>query len=210
VCAVFVDGAGTVALSERVREFLAGLERLVVDLPSGVAHQQRRAVPARAVADQLHGFGLGPGANRRSALRIQHLERADRSFGGRRGRPIRDGSYYRAMSLEGTLETAGGDAGDAVLFVFTVANAGDETVELEFMDACTAEFVLVADGEEVWRFTDGRAFAQVLSSDTLAPGESVTYEAEWTDPQPGVYTAIAELRATDETCEARTDVSVPP
>jgi len=73
------------------------------------------------------------------------------------------------MSLEGTLETAGGDAGDAVLFVFTVANAGDETVELEFMDACTAEFVLVADGEEVWRFTDGRAFAQVLSSDTLAP-----------------------------------------
>jgi hypothetical protein len=114
------------------------------------------------------------------------------------------------MSLEGTLETAGGDAGDAVLFVFTVANAGDETVELEFMDACTAEFVLVADGEEVWRFTDGRAFAQVLSSDTLAPGESVTYEAEWTDPQPGVYTAIAELRATDETCEARTDVSVPP
>jgi len=34
VRAVFVDGAGTVALSERVREFLAGLERLVVDLPA--------------------------------------------------------------------------------------------------------------------------------------------------------------------------------
>ncbi|QLK25573.1 BsuPI-related putative proteinase inhibitor [Natrinema zhouii] len=113
------------------------------------------------------------------------------------------------MSLEGTLETAGGDAGDAVLFVFTVTNAGDETVELEFTDACTAEFVLTADGAEVWRFSEGRVFAQVISSDTLAPGESTTYEAEWSDPQPGTYTAIAELRATDESCEARTDVSVP-
>ncbi|MFC6766695.1 BsuPI-related putative proteinase inhibitor [Natrinema soli] len=113
------------------------------------------------------------------------------------------------MSLEGTLETAGDDARDAVLFVFTVTNAGGETVELEFTDACTAEFVLAADGEEIWRFTDGRVFAQVLSLDSLAPGESATYEAEWSDPQPGAYTAIAELRATDETCEARTDVSVP-
>lgn len=113
------------------------------------------------------------------------------------------------MTLEGSLETAGDDERDAVLFVFTVTNAGSEPVELQFTDACKAEFVLEDAGNEIWRFTEGRAFAQVLSSETLAPDESATYEAEWSAPEPGEYTALAELRANDETCEARTDVSVP-
>jgi len=96
-----------------------------------------------------------------------------------------------------------------VLFVFTVANAGDETVELEFMDACTAEFVLVADGEKSGDSpTGGRS--RRCSARTPSPRRVGDLRGGGTDPQPGVYTAIAELRATDETCEARTDVSVPP
>ncbi|SEV98032.1 BsuPI-related putative proteinase inhibitor [Natrinema salifodinae] len=119
------------------------------------------------------------------------------------------------MSLEGSLETAGDDERDAVLFVLTVTNEGDEPIELQFSDACKAEFVLVdgddtgdGEGEEVWRFTEGRMFAQVLSSETLEPGDSSSYEAEWSDPEPGEYAAVAELRARNETCDARTDVSV--
>lgn len=112
------------------------------------------------------------------------------------------------MSLEGALETAADGGRDAVMFVFTVTNTSDEAVDLQFSDSCKAEFVVEDDADEVWRFTEGRMFAQVLSSETLGPGEAATYEAEWSDPDPGEYTAIAELRARDATCDARTDVSV--
>ncbi|WP_254763634.1 BsuPI-related putative proteinase inhibitor [Natrinema marinum] len=112
------------------------------------------------------------------------------------------------MTLEGSLETAGDDAGDAVLFAFTVTNAGGEPVELRFSDACKAEFVVIDDGEEIWRFSEGRMFAQVLESETLGPGASASYEAEWADPERGTYEAVAELRAQDEDCEARTTLSV--
>lgn len=114
------------------------------------------------------------------------------------------------MTLEGSLETTADGTRDAVMFVFTVTNASDEAVDLQFSDACKAEFVLEDGDEEVWRFTEGRMFAQVLSSETVAPGEAATYEAEWSDPEPGEYTATAELRAQESTCGARTDVSVPP
>jgi hypothetical protein len=114
------------------------------------------------------------------------------------------------MSLEGALETAADGARDAVMFVFTVTNTGDEAVELQFSDSCKAEFVVEDDGTEVWRFTEGRMFAQVLSSETLGPGEQATYEAEWSDPEPGEHTAVAELRAQNESCEARIDVSISP
>ncbi|ELY74409.1 BsuPI-related putative proteinase inhibitor [Natrinema pallidum] len=112
------------------------------------------------------------------------------------------------MTLEGALETTADGARDAVLFVFTVTNTGDEPVELAFTDGCKAEFVLVDDGNEVWRFSDGRMFAQVLSSAELDPGETTTYEAEWSDPDPGEYTAIATLQARKRDCEATTTVTV--
>lgn len=113
------------------------------------------------------------------------------------------------MTLEGTLETAADGTRDAVMFVFTVSNSGGEPVDLQFSDACKAEFVLKDDGDEVWRFSEGRMFAQVLSSETLEAGAETTYEAEWSDPEPGDYTAAAELRAQDERCTARAGVSVP-
>ncbi|WP_222919498.1 BsuPI-related putative proteinase inhibitor [Natrinema sp. SYSU A 869] len=112
------------------------------------------------------------------------------------------------MSLEGSLETPADGSRDAVMFVFAVTNTGDEPVELEFSDACKAEFVLAADDEEVWRFSEERMFAQVLSSETLDPGESTTYEAEWSDLEPGEYTATAALQARERTCKATTPVTV--
>ncbi|MFC4543802.1 BsuPI-related putative proteinase inhibitor [Halosolutus amylolyticus] len=114
------------------------------------------------------------------------------------------------MELEGDLDVqVPTDAGDGtVAFTFSVTNAGADPIELQFSDACKAEFVVRADGQEVWRFTDGRMFAQVLGSDRLAPDETATYDGEWSDPQPGSYTAVAELEAQNATCEARTEFTV--
>lgn len=116
------------------------------------------------------------------------------------------------MTLDGSLEaTVSTDATGAptVEFAFTVTNAGSKPTELRFSDAAKAEFVVRDEGREVWRFTDGRAFMQMLSSERLAPGESATYDGEWENPRPGEYTAVAELRAREATCEARTEFAVP-
>lgn len=112
------------------------------------------------------------------------------------------------MSLEGSLEIAGTGSRGAVTFAFTVTNTGSKPVDLQFSDACKAEFVVEDEGREVWRFTDGRMFTQMLSTERLAAGEETTYEAEWETPQTGEYTAVAELRAQDATCAARTDLTV--
>jgi hypothetical protein len=115
------------------------------------------------------------------------------------------------MTLEGRLEanvsTDGRDT-TAVEFAFTVRNTGSEPVDLQFSDACKAEFVVREDGREVWRFTDGRTFAQMLGTERLDPDEVATYEAEWMSPEPGGYAAVAELRAQETTCEARARFAV--
>ncbi|MFC7155337.1 BsuPI-related putative proteinase inhibitor [Halomarina halobia] len=89
---------------------------------------------------------------------------------------------------------------EGVTFAFTVENTGDEPVSLTFADAARADFVV----DERWRWSDGRLFAQVLGEETLAPGESRTYEGAWSDPEPGTHEARAELLAREQDCEART------
>ncbi|AEH38306.1 BsuPI-related putative proteinase inhibitor [Halopiger xanaduensis] len=118
------------------------------------------------------------------------------------------------MTLEGSLEARVSTDGDgtgspAVAFRFTVTNTGAEPLELQFSDAAKAEFVVQDEDREVWRFTEGRAFMQMLSAERLAPEESTTYDGEWERPRPGEYTAVAELRAQEASCEARTEFIVP-
>lgn len=100
------------------------------------------------------------------------------------------------------------DADQPVRFEFTVATTGDESVTLEFSDACKADFVVEDDGTERWRWSEGQMFAQVLSDLTIAPGDSETFEAAWEAPDSGTYTARAEL-TSDESCEATTTFSIP-
>ena len=110
------------------------------------------------------------------------------------------------MTLTGTLDTQVAD--DRVSFVFTVENDGDGTETLSFRDAHSADFAVLDDDDERWRWSRGRMFAQVLQSAELAPGESATYEGEWQSPKSGSYTAVANLEAENQECEARTEFSV--
>lgn len=97
---------------------------------------------------------------------------------------------------------------DTVSFRFTVTNGDDAPVELTFRDAGQADFAVHAGDEEVWRWSDGRMFAQVVQTAHLEPGESATFEGEWSDPDPGDYTAEATLRVRERDVSARTDFSV--
>ncbi len=110
------------------------------------------------------------------------------------------------MTLECTLDATVGD--DAVEFAFAVTNAGDDPVDLQFSDACRADVAVEDDGQEVWRFSEGRMFAQMIVEETLAPGETETYTMAWEDPAPGDYEAAAALAARTHDCRASTSVSV--
>jgi len=107
--------------------------------------------------------------------------------------------------LDSTLEVT---VGDGVQFRFTVVNAGDTPVELTFRDACRADFAVHEDGEEVWRYSDDRMFAQVVTDADLQPGETAAFEETWPDPAPGDYTAEATLRVPEDDVTARTPFSV--
>lgn len=98
--------------------------------------------------------------------------------------------------------------GGEVRFRLVVSNAGDTPVDLTFRDACRADFAVYEDGEERWRYSDGRAFAQVLTNADLQPGERATFEAAWPEPEPGDYTAEATLRVIEHDVTRRTPFSV--
>ncbi len=107
--------------------------------------------------------------------------------------------------LDAALEVT---VGDGVEFSFAVVNAGDTPIELTFRDACRADFAVYDGDEEVWRYSDGRAFAQSLTEANLQPGEEATFEELWPTPAPGDYTAEATLRVREAAVSARTPFSV--
>lgn len=71
---------------------------------------------------------------------------------------------------------------DGVRLVLHATNTTTRPMELTFPTSQRYDFVVAnASGEELWRWSDGMAFLQALSSATLAPGESWDMEAVW-DP----------------------------
>lgn len=115
------------------------------------------------------------------------------------------GERVSPAMLEGDLAI---ETGDAVRFVFTVRNASDEVVDLEYPDSCHADFAVFDGDDRRWRWSEGRAFMQMIERETLDPGESTTYEGEWPSPERGEFTARAELRSRERTCEAEREFSV--
>lgn len=86
---------------------------------------------------------------------------------------------------------------DAVTFTLAVENTGGSPVDVEFRNAKHADVAVLADGDEVWRWSDGQLFAQMIQPVTLDPGQTETYEFEWSDPEPGDYEAVATLNTPD-------------
>lgn len=73
-------------------------------------------------------------------------------------------------------------AGDTVRFTLQVTNAGTAPVELTFPTGQTFDFVVRDGDREVWRWSQGRMFTQMLQTVTLAAGETQTYTATWAPP----------------------------
>ena len=109
------------------------------------------------------------------------------------------------MSLECHLSV---ETDRTVRFSLAVTNGSDERVSLTFPNSGKADFVVLEGDHEVWRWSNGRAFAQVVQTVELAPGEQIVLNGVWSDPAPGTYEAVGELRTNQPECTARASFSV--
>lgn len=95
-------------------------------------------------------------------------------------------------------------AGEPVDLVLEIRNAGEQALALEFATARTHDFrVLDSEGREVWSWSHGRLFAQMLTQLELAPGERRRFAASWdqrdasgTLARPGRYGVVATLASS--------------
>ncbi len=96
--------------------------------------------------------------------------------------------------------------GEEITITLHVVNVGDAPVALEFQSAQRFD-VSVADraGSEIWRWSAGRGFAQMLGSEAVAAGETVAYSAAYRgDLAPGSYLAVGRLTARNHPLRAAT------
>src|SRR5690606_25380716 len=93
--------------------------------------------------------------------------------------------------------------GDSVRFALMVSNASGSPEVLEFTSAQRMDFVVeTMDGEPVWQWSAGNAFAQVMGSDTLSAGGSRAYEVTWSPGgRRGRHIAIGRVTSSNTPIE---------
>jgi hypothetical protein len=101
--------------------------------------------------------------------------------------------------------------GGLVALSLHVTNVADHSVELDFPNGQTHDFVVLdSAGHELWRWSNGRMFTQALQNKLLGSTETVTYEERW-NPQGlhGDFTLVAVLRSSNYPKEERVGFRVP-
>ncbi|HEX6597737.1 MAG TPA: BsuPI-related putative proteinase inhibitor [Gemmatimonadaceae bacterium] len=110
-------------------------------------------------------------------------------------------------SLSATLTTT---VGSDVTFTFTVTNTRDSTATVKFNDSQQFDIrVWDANDALVWRWGADQAFAQLVTTRALAPGESATYVAHWKPASAGSYHAMAYLTSSSHGAVAFANVQAP-
>lgn len=105
--------------------------------------------------------------------------------------------------IESSLEVSAADP-RAVRFAFRVTNAGGGKVEMTFPSGQTHDVVVLDSlGREVWRWSDGRMFTQLLQNKVLRNADTLAYDERWSDAPAGRYVAVARLASENFPVEQR-------
>ncbi|HEU4962584.1 MAG TPA: BsuPI-related putative proteinase inhibitor [Bacilli bacterium] len=103
--------------------------------------------------------------------------------------------------------------GEQVRMTLTFCNESAQMRELLFTNAQRFDVVIKRNGEKVWQWSDGRLFAQVMTTLLVAPGDSRVFKAEWpqVDAQgnqvpPGAYEIEAWIVRTEERGETKIEL----
>ena len=96
-----------------------------------------------------------------------------------------------------------------VRLALDVANVSKKHVELVFPNGQRYDFAVVdSTGREVWRWSSGRLFTQIVQNKELPSGNAMQVSETWSAPTPGRYTAVATLRSTNYPVEERMEFVV--
>jgi hypothetical protein len=94
---------------------------------------------------------------------------------------------------------------EAIKMTLVVTNATGQAVKLTFPTAQRFDFVVRKGGKPVWQWSSDMMFAQINGSETMAPGGSLEFTAEWnqrladgTNPGLGAYTLQGILKSLPE------------
>lgn len=97
-----------------------------------------------------------------------------------------------------------------VEFELRVANEGHKQVELTFPSGQAYDFIVLDPvGREVWRWSHGRLFTQVMQDKLLGAGDDMRLVETWSAHAHGRYTAVARLESSNYPQEQRADFVLP-
>lgn len=112
--------------------------------------------------------------------------------------------------IESALTVNVGDARSGVRFAFSVTNAGGGKVEMNFPSGKTHDVVVLDSlGRQVWRWSEGRIFTQLLQNRILRSADTLDFDGHWTGAPRGRYVAVAMLASNNYPIEQRTAFVVP-
>ncbi|HEY3375552.1 MAG TPA: BsuPI-related putative proteinase inhibitor [Candidatus Aquicultor sp.] len=95
--------------------------------------------------------------------------------------------------------------GQRLKVTLNVLNTASQVRELTFNTGQKYDLLIKEkEGRNVWRWSAGKMFSQMIETVRLGPGKSVSYEAEWPGTgslerplKPGTYTVTANITAND-------------
>jgi hypothetical protein len=91
-----------------------------------------------------------------------------------------------------SIDTTNGE----VRFAIAVRNGTRKSVEINFPDGRTHDFVVIdSAGREIWRWSQGRLFTQAMQNRFVSSHDSVVYDEAWQAATPGKYTLVATLNS---------------
>ncbi|TQS75945.1 hypothetical protein DX933_03730 [Ornithinibacillus gellani] len=106
-----------------------------------------------------------------------------------------DGDDVDTEGVEFTLVPADMQSAEKT-FNYTVKNNSEDSVVFQFGSSQKYEFIITNEaGEEVHRYSKGRAFMQVIQEMELKPGDEETFELELPELEKGTYTITVFLAA---------------
>ena len=121
--------------------------------------------------------------------------------------PRIDDEVGQAVIADLEIEQTSYEAGEPIKMTLRVVNCASRPITRSFPDAQRYDFSVKGErGIEVWRWSKGMTFAEVLEEVTFEPGDEVTFSETWDqlddegEPvQPGQYELGGESTGCDET-----------
>ncbi len=123
--------------------------------------------------------------------------------------PMIDGEVVQSVIALLELDKLSYEQGEPVEMTLRLINCASEPITQTFPDAQRYDFVAkTGDDDEVWRWSNGMAFAEVQGEETYEPNEEITFTETWDQldsegqqVEPGQYELAAESTGCDETLQ---------